>query len=168
LHDVVHCEKIQLWHQVTQREGIKMDIQALLDAINEHDTFDANSHPKDFEAICCKLVLKDREYFKENFLDHLAEMDDKVMDALYDDVKMIGNDLRILGVLDNDRTRHSYATAVAMESGHAMGRIMQAYQDGIALYVKSSINLWWDDLCGYIYEMDERASHVSLVRDGEL
>jgi hypothetical protein len=150
-----------------------MDIQALLDAINEHDTFDANSHPKDFEAICCKLVMEDASYFRENFIDHLAEMDAKVMDTLHANVKGASNDIRVLGFMDGNspmdsRLRNTYAISIAMLEGHAMGSIMQAYQDGIAAYVKSSINLWWDDLCGYVYEMDERASHVSLVRDGEI
>jgi hypothetical protein len=124
--------------------------------------------PKDFEQICTKLVMSNVEYFNENFLDHLAEMSDSVMGSLHSDMDMIASDLRILGELDSYRSRHSYATSASMCSGHAMGRIMQAYRDGIEVFVKSNLSVWFDDLCGYVYEMDERASHVSLVRDGEI
>jgi hypothetical protein len=151
-----------------------MDIQKLLDEVTKYgQAFDAESHPKDFEAICVKLIMKDQGYFKENLLDHLAEMTTENMERLHE--RFYGNydDLTFISAAGGDtplslKLINTYATSLSVQSGHAMGYMMEAYQAEVIKFVKSNLSVWWDDLCGYVYEMDERASHVSLVRDGEL
>jgi hypothetical protein len=100
-------------------------------------------------------------------------MHENGMDFIFDCVKTIANDVHMLGLFNGDspldrKTRNTYAISIAMNSGHAMGRIMESYDKDIEAYVQSSLSVWWDDLRGYIYDMEQRHTNEALVRDGEL
>jgi hypothetical protein len=152
-----------------------MDIQALLDAVSiKHPVIDWDGDiPDDFQAICAKLVRQDRQFFDDFFIESVAEMHENGMDFIFDCVKTIANDVHMLGLFNGDspldrKTRNTYAISIAMNSGHAMGRILESYDKDIEVYVKSSAHIWWGDLRGYIYDMEQRHTNEALVRDGEL
>jgi hypothetical protein len=151
-----------------------MDIQALLDEVTKYgQEFNAEHQPRDFEDICVKLVMNNREYFNENFLDHLAEMKEENMHRLHKNIYTNYDDVKAISGMHADdplgaKMINTFSTSCALQGGQAIGFLLETYQTEVIDYVSRNMSIWWDDLRGYVYDMEQRDTNESLVRDGEI
>jgi hypothetical protein len=130
--------------------------------------------PEKFRTICIKEVMADPDFYKENFFWLLADMTPEKEAKAHDNFKCYHDDIGFMAELSqlNTTTDYkliaTYAASVSLYANHFTGLIHEAYLTGVMAHVDKNMSVWWDDLCSYVYDADQRYTHESLERDGEL